>query len=54
MTKNEQIRELESRLADQMKGKDPYYEEQARLIRKMPVEIVKFHIPKTGGIVSSI
>ena len=28
--------------------------EQSTLIRKMPVEIIKFHIPKTGGIVSSI
>ena len=27
--------------------------EQSNLIHKMPVEIVKHHIPKTGGIVSS-
>ena len=47
MTKNEQIEALKAQLAEQMKGKDPYYEEQRRLIMKMPIELIKFRIPKT-------
>ena len=54
MTKKTVIEELAETKAmrDAMLAKKGYDPEQMDIIRKMPVEIVKFHL-KTGGIVSS-
>lgn len=46
MTKTEEIKRLKDELARYEKAKDPYDIEMDRIIRKMPVEIVKCRIPK--------
>lgn len=46
MTKTEEIKALKEELARYENREDPYFVEQSKLIRRMPVEIVKCRIPK--------